>query len=113
MRLYNRNLLPAVVQSDATHAQVDCLATADEDGARVNVFVVNRSRREIQLTGDIDLPEPLHGGVTLTPTRFTAATEKPVPEQPRALQVADEAAQLSDVLPAKSVTLCQLTAIED
>jgi len=106
MRLFNRHLLPTVVRSGASHAQIDCLATTDERGARLSVFVVNRAQRTINLADcTVRLPAGISAPVTLTTWRFAATDATPVTVAEGPAEVNDRLVELAGELPPGSIWL--------
>lgn len=105
MRMYNHNLLEEVLESKSSHAQVDCLATADRDEGRLNLFVCNRSRRDIALR-DLTVKMPgSKGRVHLSTERFTGQMDEPQSKGEADVDCNGDILAHTDTLPPQSISL--------
>ncbi|MFO7948486.1 MAG: hypothetical protein R6V19_16910 [Armatimonadota bacterium] len=111
MQLYNENLLPEVVEAETSHAQIDCLATQDPATARVNIFLVNRSRRSVDLSDLSVYVMGFDGAVKLAAERFTARMSQPQTTEEKEMRFSDGVLKHADTLAPRSITVYKLSRL--
>ncbi|MFP3905099.1 MAG: hypothetical protein ACLFWB_12715, partial [Armatimonadota bacterium] len=109
MQIYNENLLPQVIEAETSHAQVDCLATRDTESARLNIFLVNRSRRSVDLS-DLSVHVPgIEGAVNLVTQRFTGDVSGPHTAEEKEISFVEGVLKHTDTLVPRSITVYKLS----